>query len=123
MQNWKKGMELYGLRVNTGKMKVMRCQMSKGQDEDSGKHPWIRHWMKDGLAMKENDFDGSIVVFLDLRSSLRKCANQCEADIVDPTYMPVIYVDPTSIPVLKFSFVNLKKKNFFFSFQSLPGEK
>ena len=73
--------------------------------------------MKDGLVMKGNDFDGSIVVFIDLRSSLRKCADRCEVGIVDATSMPVIYVDPTSmpvmcvdptsIPVLKFShFVN-----------------
>ena len=37
---WKKFMELKGLRVNIGKMKVMRCQVRKGQPEDSGKYPW-----------------------------------------------------------------------------------
>ena len=32
-------MEKKGLRVNAGKTKVMWCKVSKGQAEDSGKHP------------------------------------------------------------------------------------
>ena len=38
LRKWKKGMELKGLRVNIGKIKVM-CQMRIGQAEDSGKYP------------------------------------------------------------------------------------
>ena len=29
---WKKGIEMKGLKVNIGKTKVMRCQLSRGQD-------------------------------------------------------------------------------------------
>ena len=36
---WQKGMAMKGLRVNTGKPKVMRCQVSMGQVEDSGQLP------------------------------------------------------------------------------------
>ena len=32
-------MEKKGLRVNTGKTKVMWCRLSMGQAEDSGEHP------------------------------------------------------------------------------------
>ena len=39
VRKWKEGMEKKGLRVNAGKTKVMRCQMSMGQVEDSGEHP------------------------------------------------------------------------------------
>ena len=39
VRNWKKGMEKKGLRVNTGKIKVMWCRLTKGQAEDSGEHP------------------------------------------------------------------------------------
>ena len=39
VRNWKKGMEKKGLRVNTGKSKVMWCRLTKGQAEDSGEHP------------------------------------------------------------------------------------
>ena len=35
----KKGIEMKGFRVNAGKTKVMWCQVSKGQIEDSGEHP------------------------------------------------------------------------------------
>ena len=36
VRNWKKGMEKKGLRVNTGKTKVMWCRLSMGQAEDCG---------------------------------------------------------------------------------------
>ena len=39
VRNWKEGMEKKGLRVNTGKTKVMWCRLSRGQEEDSGDHP------------------------------------------------------------------------------------
>ena len=39
VRKWKEGMEKKGLRVNAGKTKVMWCQVSKGQAEDSGEHP------------------------------------------------------------------------------------
>ena len=39
VRKWKEGMEKKGLRVNTGKTKVMWCRLSMGQDKDSGKHP------------------------------------------------------------------------------------
>ena len=39
VRNWKEGMEKKGLRVNTGKTKVMWCRLSMGQAEDSRKHP------------------------------------------------------------------------------------
>ena len=35
----KEGMEKKGLRVNAGKTKIVWCQVSKGQTEDSGEHP------------------------------------------------------------------------------------
>ena len=39
LQKWKKGMEMKGLGKNIGKTKVMRCQVSRGQVEDSGQFP------------------------------------------------------------------------------------
>ena len=39
LRKWKNGMEAKGLRVNAGKTKVMQCQVSRVQSEDSGKHP------------------------------------------------------------------------------------
>ena len=39
IEQWKKGLEGKGLRVNMGKTKVMTCEVSRGQVEDSGKWP------------------------------------------------------------------------------------
>ena len=39
LRKWKRGMEAKGLRVNAGKTKVMQCQVSRFQSEDSGEHP------------------------------------------------------------------------------------
>ena len=39
VRQWKEGMEKKEMRVNAEKTKVMWCQVSKGQVEDSGKHP------------------------------------------------------------------------------------
>ena len=39
LRKWKNGMEAKGLRVNADKTKVMKCQVSRVQSEDSGKHP------------------------------------------------------------------------------------
>ena len=39
VRKWRQGMEKKGLRVNAGKTKVMWCQVSKDQAEDSGEHP------------------------------------------------------------------------------------
>jgi hypothetical protein len=36
IERWTEGMERKGLRVNLGKTKVMKCQLSSGQAEDSG---------------------------------------------------------------------------------------
>ena len=36
---WKKGIELKGMRVNTGKKKVKRCQVNRGQAVDSKNRP------------------------------------------------------------------------------------
>ena len=40
MKRWKQEMELNGLRVNMGKMKVMCCKLGSGQRENSGKLPY-----------------------------------------------------------------------------------
>ena len=37
IKRWKEGMELKGLRMNMGKMKVMCCNVESGQMENSGK--------------------------------------------------------------------------------------
>ena len=37
LEKWKRGMEMKGLRVNAGMTKVMRCRVSKGQVEVSGR--------------------------------------------------------------------------------------
>ena len=39
VRQWKEGMEKKEMRINAEKTKVMWCQVSKGQVEDSGKHP------------------------------------------------------------------------------------
>jgi hypothetical protein len=39
IERWKEGMERKGLRVNMGKTKIMKCQLSSVQAEDSGKWP------------------------------------------------------------------------------------
>jgi hypothetical protein len=39
IERWKEGMERKGLRVNMGKTKVMKCQRSSAQAEDSGRWP------------------------------------------------------------------------------------
>ena len=39
LRKWKEGMEAKGLRVNTGKTKVMQCRVSRYQSEDSGEYP------------------------------------------------------------------------------------
>ena len=39
IKKWKQSMEGKGLRVNLGKTKVMRCRVSGGQVEKSGKRP------------------------------------------------------------------------------------
>ena len=39
IKHWKEGLESKGLRVNTGKTKVMCCKVRYGQVEDSGKWP------------------------------------------------------------------------------------
>ena len=39
IERWKEGMESKGLRVNMGKTKVMKCQRSSAQAEDSGRWP------------------------------------------------------------------------------------
>ena len=41
LKKWKKGMGAKGLRVNAGKTKVMQCQVSKFQSEDSGEYPCV----------------------------------------------------------------------------------
>ena len=39
LRKWKRGMVKKGFRVNAGKTKVMRCQVSRRQIEVSGKDP------------------------------------------------------------------------------------
>jgi hypothetical protein len=39
IKRWRGGMEEKGLRVNMGKTKVMKCQVSQGQADNSGKWP------------------------------------------------------------------------------------
>ena len=36
VRKWKEGMEKKGLRVNSGKTKIMWCMVNMGQVEDSG---------------------------------------------------------------------------------------
>ena len=50
LRKWKKDMELKGRRINSGKEKVLRCQVSRGQAVDSRNHPYVvcRHgcWLQ-----------------------------------------------------------------------------
>ena len=39
LRKWKTGMEAKGLRVNASKTKVIQCQVSRFQSEDSGEYP------------------------------------------------------------------------------------
>ena len=40
LREWKKGMEMKSLRVNSGgKANVMQCQVNRVPSEDSGKYP------------------------------------------------------------------------------------
>jgi len=39
VEKWKPGMEEKGLRVNTGKTKVMKCHVRSEQEENMGKYP------------------------------------------------------------------------------------
>ena len=65
VRKWKEGMEKKSLTVNAGKTKVMWCQVSKGQVEDSGEHPC-------GVCRKGVD-DNSILCVECLRWVQKRC--------------------------------------------------